>query len=55
MLDCFGGSGSVAAAAASLQRQHLTFELNPNHIPTIVTKIFNYTPQAQALAKEAMA
>jgi len=19
--------------------------LNPNHIPTIVTKIFNYTPQ----------
>ena len=39
ILELFGGSGSVAAAAASLQRQHLTFELNPNHIPTIVTKI----------------
>jgi len=56
ILDCFGGTGSVAAAAASLQRQHLTFELNPNHIPTIVTKIFNYTPQIVgtiAPAKEA--
>lgn len=55
ILDCFGGSGSVAAAAASLQRQHLTFELNPNHIPTIVTKIFNYTPQALTLVKEVTA
>lgn len=49
ILDCFGGSGAVAAAAASLGRRHLTFELNPNHIPTIITKIYNNTPQAQGV------
>lgn len=45
ILDLFGGSGSVAAGAASKMRTHLTFEMNPNHIPTIITKIYNYTPQ----------
>jgi site-specific DNA-methyltransferase (adenine-specific) len=45
ILDLFGGSGSVGAAAVSTGRRQLTFELNPNHIPTIVTKIANYTPQ----------
>lgn len=47
ILDLFGGSGSVGAAAVSTGRRQLTFELNPNHIPTIITKIFNYTPQAK--------
>lgn len=56
ILDLFGGSGSVGAAAASLGRRHLTFELNPNHIPTIITKIANYTPDLKAIlhaSKEA--
>lgn len=45
--DFFGGSGKVAAAAAKLGRDHFTVEINPNHIPTIVTNIFNNTPQKE--------
>lgn len=43
--DFFGGSGAVAAAAASIRRDHFTVEVNPNHIPTIINKIFTNTPQ----------
>lgn len=45
ILDLFGGSGSVGAGVVSVGRKQLTFELDPNHIPTIITKIYNYTPQ----------
>lgn len=43
--DFFGGSGAIAAAAASLGRDHFTVEMNPNHVATIVAKIYAHTPQ----------
>lgn len=48
--DFFGGSGKVAAAAASLGRDHFTVEMNKNHIPTILMNISNHTPTAEATA-----
>jgi ParB/RepB/Spo0J family partition protein len=43
--DFFGGSGKIAAAAASLGRDHFTTEINKNHHPLIVQNIYNNTPQ----------
>jgi DNA modification methylase len=43
--DWFAGSGACSAAAASIKRDYFAVEMNPNHVPTIATKIFNYTPQ----------
>lgn len=45
--DWFAGSGSIAAACAGLNRDHFSVEVNPNHIPTIITNIFNNTPQQE--------
>lgn len=45
IVDFFGGSGKIAAAAASKKRDHWCCEMNPNHIPTIVNNIYNHTPQ----------
>lgn len=45
--DFFGGSGKVAAAAASLGRDHFTVEMNKNHIPTIIMNISNHTPTVE--------
>lgn len=43
--DWFAGSGAVSAACAILKRDYFATEVNPNHIPTILTNIFNNTPQ----------
>jgi len=46
ILDLFAGSGKIAAAAASLRRDHYSVEVNPNHIPTIVRNVYSNTPQS---------
>jgi hypothetical protein len=45
IVDFFGGSGKIAAAAASLKRDHWTCEMNMNHIPLIIQNIYANTPQ----------
>jgi hypothetical protein len=44
IVDFFGGSGKIAAAAASMKRDHFTTEINPNHIPLIIQNIYANTP-----------
>lgn len=49
IVDFFGGSGAIPAAAASINREYYVTEMDVNHIATIVNKIYVNTPQNQKI------